>query len=99
MAARRSSRARERLLVAADDLREFAQALSDPWSSTLRIGVIPTVGPYCCPSWRRCCASVIRSCSGCGVKRRPVCGRQLARAEIDGALLALEARGSTRCRT
>jgi LysR family hydrogen peroxide-inducible transcriptional activator len=37
------------LLIAADELSEAARQLSDPLSGTLRVGVIPTVGPYLLP--------------------------------------------------
>src|SRR5687768_1946255 len=34
------------LLVLADDLTESARGLSDPFAGRLRLGIIPTVGPY-----------------------------------------------------
>jgi len=37
------------VLMAAGDLRTVAQQFSDPFRGTLRIGVIPTVGPYLLP--------------------------------------------------
>ena len=37
------------VLVAAGDLRTVAQQFTDPFRGTLRLGVIPTVGPYLLP--------------------------------------------------
>lgn len=37
------------VLVAAGDLRELGRQLADPFSGTLRIGVIPTISPYLLP--------------------------------------------------
>jgi len=92
-AAGRSFVARARsLLIAADDLWELSQGLSDPFAATLRIGVIPTIGPYLLPE----VAPALR-------KRYPKLSfvwnedktvlllERLSRAELDGAILALEA--------
>lgn len=80
------------LLIAADDLVELAQALADPLAATLRIGTIPTVGPYLLPE----IGPALR-------KRYPKLKffwseektselvDKLARAEIDAAIVALEA--------
>ncbi|OFW13403.1 MAG: LysR family transcriptional regulator [Acidobacteria bacterium RIFCSPLOWO2_02_FULL_67_21] len=38
-----------RVLLAAGDLRSLAQQFRDPFHGTLRVGVIPTVGPYLLP--------------------------------------------------
>lgn len=37
------------VLLAASDLRERGRQLADPFTSTLRIGVIPTISPYLLP--------------------------------------------------
>lgn len=37
------------VLLAAGDLRTVAQQFSDPFRGTLRVGVIPTIGPYLLP--------------------------------------------------
>ena len=37
------------VLVAAGDLRELGRQLADPFTGTLRIGVIPTISPYLLP--------------------------------------------------
>jgi len=39
----------KRILQAMDDLRELARRGADPFRGSLRIGVIPTVGPYLLP--------------------------------------------------
>ncbi|HEX9619819.1 MAG TPA: LysR substrate-binding domain-containing protein [Polyangiaceae bacterium] len=79
------------LLVGADELVDAARTLADPFAGTLRIGVIPTIGPYLLPE----IAPVLR-------ERYPKLGfvwtedktavltAKLARAELDGAILALE---------
>lgn len=83
-------RARTVLLTAAE-LADAARTLADPFAGTLRIGVIPTIGPYLLPE----IAPVLR-------KRYPkltfvwsedktaVLTAKLARMELDGAILALE---------
>jgi LysR family hydrogen peroxide-inducible transcriptional activator len=38
-----------RVLLAAHELRELARRAADPFRGTMRIGVIPTVGPYLLP--------------------------------------------------
>src|SRR4051812_49753172 len=38
-----------RVLIAAHELRELARQSADPFRGTLRLGVIPTVGPYLLP--------------------------------------------------
>jgi LysR family hydrogen peroxide-inducible transcriptional activator len=80
------------LLIAADDLWELSQGLSDPFAASLRIGVIPTIAPYLLPE----VAAALR-------KRFPRLAyvwnedktaalvEALGRAELDGAILALEA--------
>ena len=37
------------LLAIADDIEQTAQALRDPLSGPLRLGMIPTIGPYLTP--------------------------------------------------
>jgi LysR family transcriptional regulator, hydrogen peroxide-inducible genes activator len=80
------------LLIAADELVESARNLADPFAGTLRVGVIPTVGPYLLPEL----APVLR-------ERYPKLAfvwmeektatllERLARAELDAAIVALEA--------
>ncbi|MFO0593343.1 MAG: LysR substrate-binding domain-containing protein [Polyangiaceae bacterium] len=85
------ARARQ-MCVAADELVDAASRLGDPFAGVLRIGVIPTIGPYLLPE----IAPVLR---GRYPKLTVVWSEdktgtlveQLARAEIDGALVALVA--------
>jgi LysR family hydrogen peroxide-inducible transcriptional activator len=37
------------VLLAAHELREVARQAADPFRGTLRLGVIPTIGPYLLP--------------------------------------------------
>ena len=84
-------RARE-LLVAADDLSDAALRLADPFSGTLRLGVIPTISPYLLPD----VAPALRR----GLPRlritwtedkTPVLVAALHAGDLDGILVALEA--------
>jgi LysR family transcriptional regulator, hydrogen peroxide-inducible genes activator len=80
------------VLAVADELVESGERHSDPLSGSLRLGMIPTVGPYLLPE----VAGTLR-------KKYPklrfvwqegkteTLVEQLARAELDGAVLALEA--------
>ena len=80
------------LLIAADDLWEQAQGLADPFAATLRIGVIPTIGPYLLPE----VAPALRKrfpklCFVWNEDKTPTLVDKLQRAELDGAIVALEA--------
>jgi LysR family transcriptional regulator, hydrogen peroxide-inducible genes activator len=80
------------VLAVSDELVESGERHSDPLSGSLRLGMIPTVGPYLLPE----VAGTLR-------KKYPklrfiwqegkteTLVEQLARAELDGAVLALEA--------
>ncbi|MGA2447408.1 MAG: LysR substrate-binding domain-containing protein [Polyangiaceae bacterium] len=80
------------LCVGADELVEDARRLADPFAGRLRLGVIPTVAPYLLPE----IAPILR-------ERYPkltvlwsedktqVLVDRMARGELDGAILALEA--------
>lgn len=81
-----------RVLVEADDLVEAAARLSDPLSGTLRIGVIPTVGPYLLP---RAAPAIRKALPKLAVlweedRTAPLVARVSA-GELDAALLAREA--------
>lgn len=80
------------LLVGADELLEAARTLADPLSGTLRIGVIPTIGPYLLPD----VAPVLRDrfprlTFVWAEDRTAALVERLGRAELDAVLLALEA--------
>ena len=84
-------RARE-LLIAADELTESARGLADPFAARLRLGVIPTIGPYflgdAAPALR---ASFPKLGFVWTEEKTPVLVERLGRGELDGAILALEA--------
>jgi LysR family transcriptional regulator, hydrogen peroxide-inducible genes activator len=80
------------LLVAADDLVESARSLADPFSGTLRVGIIPTIAPYLLPE----IAPVLRKTYPklllvWSEERTATLVEKLGRAELDAAILALEA--------
>lgn len=81
-----------RLLVDASALIDLASSMADPWSGTLRLGVIPTISPYFLPEL----APVLRSAYPRLTVRyvedkTAALTSYLERGELDGALLALEA--------
>jgi LysR family hydrogen peroxide-inducible transcriptional activator len=80
------------LLIAADDLIESARGLADPWSGTLRIGVIPTIGPYLLPELAPVLRKKYPKLSLLWSEEKTVTlVEKLERAELDAAILALEA--------
>jgi LysR family transcriptional regulator, hydrogen peroxide-inducible genes activator len=80
------------LLVGADELVEAARRFGDPFVGALRLGVIPTVGPYLLPELAHVLRERYPRLSFLWVedKTAALLGK-LDRAELDGALLALEA--------
>ncbi len=80
------------LLVLADDLTESSRGLSDPFAGRLRLGVIPTIAPYllgeAAPALREAFPKLTFVWTE---EKTPVLVERLARAELDGAILALEA--------
>lgn len=80
------------LLVAADDLADHARTLADPFAATLRIGIIPTIAPYLlpviAPPLRRRFERITFLWTE---DKTPTLARQLEAAELDAALVALEA--------
>lgn len=81
-----------RVLLGADDLLEAARRHADPLSGTVRIGVIPTVGPYLLP---RATPALRKSLPGLLVlweeDRTATLVRRVTAGELDAALLAREA--------
>jgi LysR family hydrogen peroxide-inducible transcriptional activator len=78
------------LLLAADELAEAAASLRDPFRGPLRIGLIPTIGPYLLPE----VAPVLRELYPnitfiWSEDKTEALLSALARAEVDAALLAL----------
>ncbi len=80
------------VLVAADDLVETARRGADPLAGTLRVGVIPTVGPYLLP---RIAPALRKALPRLELHwhedRTAVLVRRVAAGELDAALLAREA--------
>jgi LysR family hydrogen peroxide-inducible transcriptional activator len=81
-----------RVLVEADDLVETARRHADPLSGTLRVGVIPTVGPYLLPRLVPAVRAALPKLVLLWVEERTgSLVRLVAAGELDAALLALEA--------
>lgn len=81
-----------RVLLEADDLLEAARRAADPLAGTVRIGVIPTVGPYLLP---RAAPALRKALPALQIlweedKTAALVGR-VAAGELDAALLAREA--------
>lgn len=81
-----------RLLLEADDLVEGARQAADPLSGTVRIGVIPTVGPYllprASPALRKALPALLLLWEE---DRTPALVSRVSAGELDAALLAREA--------
>jgi LysR family hydrogen peroxide-inducible transcriptional activator len=80
------------VLTQADALYETARRCSDPWSGTLRIGVIPTISPYLLP----CLTPALREAYprltlNWLEEKTQTLVRGLQAGTLDAALLALEA--------
>jgi LysR family hydrogen peroxide-inducible transcriptional activator len=81
-----------RVLVEADDLVEAARRHSDPRAGTLRLGVIPTIGPYLLPvAVPAIRAALPRLAVRWEEERTAALVRRIEAGELDGALLAAEA--------
>ncbi len=82
----------QRVLVAASDLRELARQLADPFSGRLRLGVIPTIGPYLLPDITPPLAQAFPKLTLTWSEARTQDLVQALRAgSLDAALLAVEA--------
>lgn len=80
------------VLVGVGDLRTIAQQYSDPFRGTLRIGVIPTVGPYLLPFIVPPLAKAYpRLTLLWHEERTPVLVQRLGEGTLDAAVMALEA--------
>lgn len=81
-----------RVLLAARDLHELARQSVDPFHGTLRIGVIPTVGPYLLPEITPALATRFPALRLLWTEARTSdLVHQIGAGTLDGALLALEA--------
>jgi LysR family hydrogen peroxide-inducible transcriptional activator len=84
-------RARQ-LLVGADDLGDAAKRVADPFSGTMRIGVIPTIAPYLVPAATAGIRQQYPKLTIAWVEDKThTLISQLSTGGIDGAVLALEA--------
>jgi LysR family hydrogen peroxide-inducible transcriptional activator len=79
------------LLVAADDLVETARRLADPMAGTVRIGIIPTIGPYLLPEVAPLLRKEFPKLDFVWVEDRTAAlTARLAGGELDAAIVALE---------
>ena len=80
------------LLLDADGLLDAAVRLSDPLAGPLRLGIIPTFGPYLLPELAPALRDALPQLSISWVEdKTEALVRLLAAGELDGALVALEA--------
>jgi LysR family transcriptional regulator, hydrogen peroxide-inducible genes activator len=80
------------VLVAAGDLHELGRQLADPFTGTLRIGLIPTISPYLLPEIAPALARIYpRLTIVWSEDRTSGLVRQANEGAIDAAILALEA--------
>jgi len=81
-----------RVLVEADDFAEAANRFVDPLAGTLRIGVIPTIGPYLLPRVVPALRKAYPRLMFVWIEdRTEALVRRLNHGDLDAALLALEA--------
>jgi LysR family hydrogen peroxide-inducible transcriptional activator len=81
-----------RVLVAAGDLRDVARQFNDPFRGNLRLGVIPTVGPYILPEIAPALARTFPDLTLLwSEERTSVLRHELNDGNLDGAIVALEA--------
>jgi LysR family hydrogen peroxide-inducible transcriptional activator len=80
-----------RVLVAATELTALARELTDPFSGTLRIGVIPTVCPYLLPDLTPALVEAFPSLTILWTEdRTSAVVKQVQEGALDAAILALE---------
>ena len=81
-----------RVLLAARELRELARQSADPFHGTLRLGVIPTIGPYLLPEITPALARAFPRLQLLWTEARTGdLVHELKEGGLDGVLLALEA--------
>jgi len=81
-----------KLLLAADDLREAGRSASDPLTRVIRLGVIPTIGPYFLPvAAPHLRAKFRRLTVAWREEKTGVLMEALHTGALDAALIALEA--------
>ena len=81
----------QRVLVEADDVSKAAQRFLDPLAGTLRIGVIPTIGPYLLPAAAPLLRQELPRLSLTWLEdKTEALVRRILHGDLDGAFLALE---------
>jgi LysR family hydrogen peroxide-inducible transcriptional activator len=81
-----------RILIAAGELGDIARQAADPFHGTLRLGVIPTIGPYLLPDLTPALAKRFPRLSIAWTEARTQdLVRELRDGSLDAVLLALEA--------
>ncbi len=81
----------QRVLVEADDVSKAAQRFLDPLAGTLRIGVIPTIGPYLLPVASPLLREELPRLSLNWLEdKTEALVRRILHGDLDGAFLALE---------
>ncbi|HWO12400.1 MAG TPA: LysR substrate-binding domain-containing protein [Polyangiaceae bacterium] len=84
-------RARQ-VLLQADDLGDAAKRVADPFTGTLRIGVIPTIAPYLVPAATAGVRAAFPKLTIAWIEdKTQTLIAELSTGGIDGAVLALEA--------
>jgi LysR family hydrogen peroxide-inducible transcriptional activator len=82
-----------RILTEADDFVEGAKRVADPLAGRLRLGVIPTVSPYLLPEVAQPLSRGLPKVALLWTEdKTDVLVAQVAAGELDGAIVALEAR-------
>lgn len=80
------------VLLQADDLGDAAKRVADPFTGTLRIGVIPTIAPYLVPSATAGVRAAFPKLTIAWIEDKThILMAELSTGGIDGAVLALEA--------
>ena len=80
-----------RVLVETDDLSKAARRFVDPLAGTLRIGVIPTIGPYLLPAAAAALRKELPRLALAWLEdKTEALVRRVRLGKLDGALLALE---------
>lgn len=81
-----------RILASADELQSLAAQLGDPRRGTLRLGILPTVAPYLLPELAPVLRKEFPSLAVLWTETKTEdLVRRIDHAELDGAILALEA--------
>ncbi len=81
-----------RLILQADEIVHASQRTSDPFSGTIRLGIIPTISPYLLPSATPALRKKMPRLRIAWVEEKTdVLVRKLRDGELEGAVLALEA--------